>query len=239
MINQLEFRHLNYFLVLADTLHYREASEKLYITQSALSQQIQRLELILGKKLFIRTNRKVRLSPEGIAFQREATLLQNQATLSMERWQAAISGKQGILRIGFVGSAMQAYLPSILKKFSAVPKNHKISDANFKDISQLANESFILFPNAHSQMYYEQIISLCKDHGFVPKISHRSIHAPTVFKLVESGLGISIVPNSLRDEHNYQIDFIELNKIPQKTELFAVWNKTNTNIALPYFLKVL
>lgn len=292
MINQLEFRHLNYFLVLADTLHYREASEKLYITQSALSQQIQRLELILGKKLFIRTNRKVRLSPEGVAFQREATLLQNQATLSMERWTSAISGKLGLLRIGFVGSAMQVYLPSIIKKFSethpkiefflndlsntaqlsaletgqldigfvrsnvvspameiqsvfkenfalVVPKNHAISVTNFKDISQLVDESFILFPNAHSQMYYEQIIALCKDHGFVPKISHRSIHAPTIFKLVESGLGISIVPNSLRDEHNYEINFIELNKIPQKTELFAVWNKTNTNIALPYFLQAL
>ncbi|MEP0303877.1 MAG: LysR family transcriptional regulator, partial [Maribacter dokdonensis] len=51
MTNQLEFRHLHYFLVLADTLHYREAAEKLYISQSALSQQIQRLEFILGKSL--------------------------------------------------------------------------------------------------------------------------------------------------------------------------------------------
>jgi DNA-binding transcriptional LysR family regulator len=292
MTNQLEFRHLNYFLVLAKTLHYREAAEKLFISQSALSQQIQRLEFILGKKLFIRNNRKVRLSPEGLIFQREAALLQNQATLAMERWKSAISGEQGLLRIGFVGSAMQVYLPSIIKKFSethpkiefflndlsntaqlsaleagqidigfirsnvvpptmeiqsvfkenfalVLPKEHAITVANFKDISQLADESFVLFPNAHSQMYYEQIIALCKDHGFTPKISHRSIHAPTIFKLVESGLGISIVPNSLRDEHNYEINFIELNTIPQKTELFAVWNTANTNMALPYFLKVL
>ena len=292
MTNQLEFRHLNYFLVLADTLHYREASEKLYISQSALSQQIQRLELMLGKKLFIRNNRKVRLSPEGLIFRREAILLQNQAMLSMERWESAISGNQGMLRIGFVGSAMQVCLPSIIKKFSethskiefflndlsnteqlsalesgqidigfirsnvvaptmevqsvfkenfalVLPKGHAISKANFKDMSQLAHESFILFPNAHSQMYYEQIIALCNDHGFTPKISHRSIHAPTIFKLVESGLGISIVPNSLRDEHNYDISFIELNEVPQETELFAVWNTANTNIALPYFLEVL
>lgn len=292
MTNQLEFRHLNYFLVLADTLHYREAAEKLYISQSALSQQIQRLEVILGKKLFIRTNRKVRLSPEGIIFQREAALLQNQARLSMERWESAISGKHGLLRIGFVGSAMQVYLPSIIKKFSethpkiefflndfsntaqlsalesgqidiafirsnvvlptmevqpvfkenfalVLPKGHAISKANFKDMSQLANESFILFPNAHSHSYYAQIIALCNDYGFTPKISHRSIHAPTIFKLVESGLGISIVPNSLIDEHNYEINFIELKKVSQKTELFAAWNTGNTNIALPYFLEVL
>ena len=109
MTNQLEFRHLHYFLVLADTLHYREAAEKLFISQSALSQQIQRLEFILGKSLFIRNNRKVRLSAEGILFKQEAMLIQNQATMSMERWKSAVSGKQGLLKIGFVASAMQTY----------------------------------------------------------------------------------------------------------------------------------
>jgi len=292
MTNQLEFRHLHYFLVLADTLHYREAAEKLYISQSALSQQIQRLEFILGKNLFIRTNRKVSLSPEGIIFKQEATLIQNQAALSMERWKSAVSGKQGLLKIGFVGSAMQKYLPSVIKKFSdthpniefylndlsntaqlasleagqidigfirsnvvaptmeiksvfkekfalVLPKDHAISKANFKNVSQLSEESFILFPNKNSQMYYDQIVALCNDHGFAPKISHRSIHAPTIFKLVEGGLGISIVPNSLRDKSNTKIKFIELNNVPQETELFAVWNKKKTNMALPYFLEVL
>ncbi|MEP2237132.1 MAG: LysR family transcriptional regulator [Maribacter sp.] len=292
MTNQLEFRHLHYFLVLADTLHYREAAEKLYISQSALSQQIQRLEFILGEKLFIRTNRKVSLSPEGIIFKQEAMLIQNQAAVSMERWKSAISGKQGLLKIGFVGSAMQQYLPSVIKKFTeshpniefylndlsntaqlsaleagqidigfirsnivsptmeiksvfkekfalVLPKNHAISKANFKDVSQLSDESFILLPNKDSVMYYDQIVALCSDYGFAPKISHRSIHAPTIFKLVEGGLGISIVPNSLRDENNTAIKFIELNNVPQETELFAVWNKKNTNMALPYFLEVL
>ncbi|WP_286911401.1 LysR substrate-binding domain-containing protein, partial [Maribacter sp. UBA6511] len=69
--------------------------------------------------------------------------------------------------------------------------------------------------------------------------SHRSIHAPTIFKLVEGGLGISIVPNSLRDDHNTKVKFIELNNVPQETELFAVWHQKNTNLALPFFLEML
>ena len=292
MTNQLEFRHLHYFLVLADTLHYREAAEKLYISQSALSQQIQRLEFILGKSLFIRNNRKVRLSAEGILFKQEAMLIQNQATVSMERWKSAVSGKQGLLKIGFVASAMQTYLPTIIKKFTethpniefylndlsntdqlsaleagridigfirsnvvpatlkiksvfkekfalVLPSDHTISTSNFKDVSQLSDESFILLPNENSQMYYDQIVALCNDYGFAPKISHRSIHAPTIFKLVEGGLGISIVPNSLRDDHNTKIKFIELDNVPQETELFAVWPQKNTNLALPFFLEML
>ncbi len=292
MTNQLEIRHFQYFLALAETLHYRKAAERLFISQSALSQQIARLETILGQTLFIRTNRKVNLSRAGELFQKEAALIINQLQHSMERWQLGIKGGEGILRIGFVGSAMQVYLPPIIKKFSAayplikfylhdlsnkdqlaalekrqldigfmraknlprtmesisvfkenfslvLPANHPITRDNFRDMSQLAEESYILFPNERSQMYYQQIINLCGDYGFSPQLSHQSIHGPTIFKLVESGLGISIVPNSLRDEYNYNIRFIELTNIPQQTELFAVWNKVSGNTALPYFLEVL
>jgi len=292
MTNQLEIRHFEYFLALAETLHYRKAAERLFISQSALSQQIARLETILGQPLFIRTNRKVNLSEAGILFKIEAQLITTQLQQSMERWRLGIKGGEGILRIGFVGSAMQVYLPPIIKKFSdecprikfylhdlsnkdqlialekkqldigfmraknlphtmksvsvfkenfslVLPKNHPITAENFVDMSQLAEASYILFPNERSQMYYQQIINLCGDHGFYPQISHQSIHGPTIFKLVESGLGISIVPNSLRDEYNYQIRFIELKNIRQQTELFAVWNKVSDNAALPYFLEIL
>lgn len=292
MTNQLEIRHFEYFLALAETLHYRKAAEKLFISQSALSQQIARLETIVGQSLFIRTNRKVNLSQAGVLFKKEAELIINQLQQSMERWQLGIKGGDGILRIGFVGSAMQVYLPPIIQQFSkecprikfyledlsnrdqlialdkkkldigfmraknlpismecvsvfkenfclVLPKNHPITADNFVDMSQLAHEAYILFPNERSQMYYQQIINLCNDYGFDPQISHRSIHGPTIFKLVESGLGISIVPNSLRDEYNYQVRFIELTNIRQQTELFAVWNKDNDNAALPYFLEML
>lgn len=292
MTNQLEIRHFEYFLVLANTLHYRKAAEKLFISQSALSQQIKRLEVILGKELFIRTNRQVRLSEFGVLFQQEANLIIQQLHKSIERWELAVQGMEGIIRIGFVGSAMQIYLPPILQSFSkrypnikfqlddlpnkdqlvalekgeldvgfvrandvpssmniqlvyqenfslVLPKNHRINKENFKNMGQLAKEAFILFPNSRSQMYYQQIIKLCGDCGFSPRISHRSIHGPTIFKLVESGLGISIVPNSLKDEYNYKVQFIELKDVPYQTELFAVWNKDHRNMALPYFLELL
>lgn len=292
MTNQLEIRHFEYFLVLAETLHYRKAAEKLYISQSALSQQIQRLEMLVGQELFIRTNRKVMLSEFGVLFKRESELIIQQLHKSMERWQLAVDGVEGVIRIGFVGSAMQVYLPPLLQQFSidcpkirfyledlsnqdqlaalekrqldigfmrandvpetmkiksvykenfslVVPKNHRINADTFVNVGQLAEEPFILFPNTRSQMYYQQIIKLCGDYGFSPHISHRSIHGPTIFKLVESGLGVSIVPNSLKDEYNYQVNFIELNDVPYQTELFAVWNKDHRNTALPFFLDLI
>jgi DNA-binding transcriptional LysR family regulator len=51
-------------------------------------------------------------------------------------------------------------------------------------------------------------------------------------------MGISIIPASLCSEHA-GIKFIELVGVPNKTELFAVWAKTNNNPALPYIIDML
>ncbi|MEX0363452.1 MAG: LysR substrate-binding domain-containing protein, partial [Allomuricauda sp.] len=61
----------------------------------------------------------------------------------------------------------------------------------------------------------------------------------TIFKLVESGMGISIVPKSLMDNKNYRIRFIELVDVPFDTSLFAVWNPENTKNGLKHFLELL
>mgnify|MGYP000162107149 CR=1 FL=1 len=118
-INQLEIRHIRYFLVLAETLHFRKAAAKLLISQSALSQQINLLETILGVKLFDRTNRKVVLNAAGAIFLEESRFILNQLDNAMDRWQQALHGSSGQLKIGFVGSTMKHYLPPIIKKFTS------------------------------------------------------------------------------------------------------------------------
>ncbi len=124
--------------------------------------------------------------------------------------------------------------------FSLVlPIDHKMDALNLISMGQLSDEPFILFPNEQSPLYYQQIINLCADEGFIPKIAHRSIHAPTIFRLVENGMGLSIVPTSLAKGNHPKIKFIELTHVRQKTELFAVWKKQNSNPALPFLLEML
>lgn len=124
--------------------------------------------------------------------------------------------------------------------FSLVlPANHAITAETFTDIGQFRTEPFILFPNDQSQLYYQQIISLCADQGFMPIVAHKSIHAPTIFRLVENGMGLSIIPSSLATSDNRPIRFIELKNIPQRTALYAVWRKENHNPVLPYLLEML
>lgn len=61
----MELRHLKYFVMVAKTLNFSEASRRLYITQGTLSQQIQQLEGEIGAQLFDRTKHSVVLTEAG------------------------------------------------------------------------------------------------------------------------------------------------------------------------------
>lgn len=132
-------------------------------------------------------------------------------------------------------------IKSILKEnFCLVlPKNHKIDEESFESLLAFKNESFILFDAKYSTSYYEKVMQIFDDCGFTPLVSHNTIHSSSIFKLVENGFGISIVPKSLAQKRGYKIKFIELDKIPQKTTLSVIWNQKNGNPILNDVLRLL
>ncbi|MEQ8715157.1 MAG: LysR family transcriptional regulator, partial [Cyclobacteriaceae bacterium] len=105
--NQIELRHLRYFLAVAEELHFRKAAERLFISQPGLSRQITQLEEMLGVSLFERSKRSVVLTPAGHYLKEEAISLMNRLSVTLERLKSIQSGDEGEVSIGFVGSAMQ------------------------------------------------------------------------------------------------------------------------------------
>jgi DNA-binding transcriptional LysR family regulator len=120
-----------------------------------------------------------------------------------------------------------------------VPKNHPIQAANFVSMDQFKEESFVLFSSDYSNFYYEQIIGICRDAGFLPKIQHKSVHALTIFKLVESGLGVAIVPTSIQEGYEINVRFMEIPNIRQFTELAVIWKTSNRNPVLAQVLELI
>ena len=68
----MELRVLRYFLAVAREQNISNAAESLHLTQPTLSRQLMELEQELGKKLFIRGNRKITLTEDGILFRKRA-----------------------------------------------------------------------------------------------------------------------------------------------------------------------
>lgn len=141
------------------------------------------------------------------------------------------------LDLGFVRVARVPHdivmKPIFEDSFSLVlPKNHWLNEEQFKNIGELSDEDFILFAQDYSPLYYATIMSICEDSGFTPKVSHKSVHAQTIFKLVENHLGIAIVPTALQYGFQMDVKFIELKKIKQKAVLSMIWKKGNRNPVL-------
>lgn len=117
MNEEIELRHLHYFLAVAETLHFGKAAQKLGMAQPPLSQQIKNLERMLGYALFDRTTRGVKLTTVGQFFRDRAlnTLARMQDDLEMTRRLGA--GKEGVLNVGFSGSVMLTALPKAIQAY--------------------------------------------------------------------------------------------------------------------------
>src|ERR1700747_1626297 len=113
----LEFSELDAFVVLAGELHFRKASERLFLSQPALSKKIQRLEQKLKGALFVRSRRKVALTDAGKSFLPKATKLLQDAEDAVRETQAAMEDRAGTLRIGFGIASVSEILPRTILRF--------------------------------------------------------------------------------------------------------------------------
>ncbi|BDH47401.1 LysR family transcriptional regulator [Salmonella enterica subsp. enterica serovar Choleraesuis] len=102
----MDLRHLNAFVTVAELLHFGRAAVQLNIAQPALTQQIKLLERRLDMQLFVRDRRHVELTPQGQLLLPEARA----AVRQYQQFSAAAAsirhGARGILRVGYVGSAI-------------------------------------------------------------------------------------------------------------------------------------
>ncbi|MGM7668565.1 LysR family transcriptional regulator [Microbacterium sp. A93] len=104
----MEFRQLEYFLALARTLSFTRTAHELYVVQSAVSQQIAKLEAELGVRLFERTSKRVVLTEAGELLRTRAEAL-TQMAQSIESEVGSFGQEvKGTLRVGLSQGAHAA-----------------------------------------------------------------------------------------------------------------------------------
>lgn len=117
MNENIELRHLRYFLAVAEELNFGRAAERLNITQPSLSRQIQNLEKELGTILFERHQRQIKLTLPGQIFLEEAEEILTRFEQGIHVLKRASRGEIGQLNLGFQGSSVYDIIPISVKIF--------------------------------------------------------------------------------------------------------------------------
>ncbi len=133
----MELKHLTSFVAVASQLSFIRAANQLYISQPALTGQIQKLEEELGVQLFERNRRSVKLTDAGRIFLADAKSILFQTKQATERVQKASRGEIGTLRIGFVSSAALAIVPNIVIEFRKQKPGVTLDLINLRTVSQV------------------------------------------------------------------------------------------------------
>lgn len=121
----IEFRHLRYFVAVAEELNFRRASERVHIDQTPLSRTVRDLEDRLGVQLFVRLPRKLQLTPAGSRLLVEA----RKVFIRLARAQRAVRETdarfRAPLRIGIADGVAQQRLSQCLVRWRAeAPQVH-------------------------------------------------------------------------------------------------------------------
>jgi DNA-binding transcriptional LysR family regulator len=189
----MELRHLRYFSVLAEELHFGRAARRLSISQPPLSVAIRQLEESVGARLFERNSKEVRLTHAGEALRISARRLLLQAEEAALEARDVAAGSAGRLRIGFVGAMLYRGLPQALRAFQVRHPAVRITLAELNSGVQIA------------ELLHDRL-----DLGFVhtsrmpPELQHRLLLSEPFVCCLPSGHALArkrvLAPADLRNQ---------------------------------------
>ena len=293
----MEVRQLRHFVVVAETLHFGRAAERLGITQPPLSQSIMALERELGAPLFERTRRSVALTAFGAQWlPHVSAALESVAGLG-DIAERILKGRSGRLEISFVSTADYSILPALVHRFrqlypdvelalteatsdtqiaaltegrgqvgiiiphgeavlpetfayrtlvreplvAAVPETWiddgrlAITDAGLP-AEAVVSSPLIVFPRRVAPSFYDLVTGYYAACGGKADIVQNAIQMQTIISLVSAGMGIALVPTSLRNLARAGVRYLALAEKAPQLETGIIWRRADTAPTLANFL---
>lgn len=269
----MNLRRIRHFVVLAETLNFRRAAERLHMAQPPLTVSIQKLEAELGVKLFTRSPSGVTLTASGEASLAEARRMLFHGSQFEQVAGSASNGTGGVLHVGFVGSTTFGMLQKLVPRFReaypgvelilreatsarivqmveddaldiglvrtpllrsssanmavlerdrfilALPRGHRLADGASLSLGHLAEEPFVMYTRTEAAGLHSAAMLACQHAGFLPRIAQEAVQVQTVLALVESGLGVALVPSIMQRFANDRIVYRPLADLPAASEI--------------------
>ena len=239
----MELRHLRSFVAVAEERHFGRAAERLHMAQPPLSQQIRRLEAELGVTLLHRTTRSVELAPAGEVLLARAREILAAVDGAAEDARRAARGEFGRLAVGFTGSATYALLPAVAAALReallvVLPEAHPLAEADSVPLEELEDEPFIVYPSHFRSVVHDAVEETCAAHGFLPRVALEVSETATLVSFVAAGLGVSLVPESVRHMTVHGAVYRPLARDATAVELAVAWRRADTSPVLERALQV-
>ena len=223
-----------------------------------------KLEEELDTKLFVRTKRNVQLTESGNTLVRYANKILDLAELAKAEVSEVAVGSKGLMSLGYVGPAMDGFLPNIIKAFKlrypdvelrlrqmttseqlseikegtihagivrisgqntkglevipvhqetyllATPSHYRLAHNRSVSIGDLADQPMIFYPRNSQPGLFKQWHDIFIQEGFFPNIVQETTSYQSSIALVESGLGVAIVPESSARMQREGVAFLKL-----------------------------
>ena len=245
----MELRQLEAFVAVAEERNFTRAAGRLYVAQSGLSATIRSLERELQAPLFVRSTRRVALTPAGSALLPEARRTLASARAAEDAVIAIEGLRHGTLNLGVVQAASLFDLAGILARYHAAYPGIQLNlrHASSSDLVQFVRDGTLdlTFATAADEGYEDlltislvrsPLVAVCRtddewsgrdtvalatvaereqvgfpvgwgvrtlvdgamrSSGLEPRVNLEVNDSDTVLDIVESGLGVAIVPEGI------------------------------------------
>jgi DNA-binding transcriptional LysR family regulator len=164
--------------------------------------------------------------------------------MEMNSEQQKIALKERQIQVGFTRTPLgeDGLNSEILGKdrfVLALPADHpRVGQIKLR-LCDFANEGFILFSRNQGTSIYDAIIASCQKAGFSPRIAQEGGGVQTILALVAAGLGVAMVPSSLRNLQRPGVVYRELPPSDtQEVNLALVWRKDDRSPVVESLVKI-
>src|SRR6202166_2360970 len=143
------------------------------------------------------------------------------------------------IRTPFEADEVVAYTPVLQEKMVvAVPKGHRLASRKATTLARLSDDVFVFYHRRVRPGLTDAVIAACERSGFRPRLSQEAPQLTSTLNLVAAGLGISIVPESLRHLRTNDIAYLQLTGDAPRAALGLASRDKGKSAAVEHFIAV-
>lgn len=119
-----------------------------------------------------------------------------------------------------------------------LPDDHPLTRRRVVPLSALRRQPFVSFPRHVAPAYHDTLTAMCRQAGFSPDVRQECIEYQTMLSLVAAGLGVTVVPTSIRNLGRTGVAFRSLGGTKAMAELTLLYRPSQQSRALEAFITI-